>query len=165
MSEPLAYTRKQFVIAVNLSAVLGWSIFAIPVLLGGGLDLILWVAAIGLPIAFIICWLIVSPILKRVMQKNVTWAGAVGWGTIITLVLAFISIAIFRYWGWQISRDPYRSNQLGGGDNIREVDGILTTYGWLMLGQRTVIFVLGGVAIALVIRWIIGPATSAQHDR
>jgi hypothetical protein len=108
------------------------------------------------PIAFGASWVISAPILKRLMQKKITWVGAAVWGGLITFLIALVSIIIGRLYG--LMRIP--SFQLGGGDKIREVDGILTANGWLMLGQRTAGFVAVGVLIALLVRAVIGPGRS-----
>lgn len=155
-----AYTRKQWKRAVNLSAVLGWLVIAVPISAGtsnGGLlqffGIMLWAAAIGLPIAFLACWLISAPMLKRLMRKNISWFQAVLWGGIITFLIALASIAIGRLRGLA----NMQPSQLGGGDKVREIDGILTSYGWLLVAQNTVMFVAAGVAIALIVRFAIGP--------
>jgi hypothetical protein len=72
------------------------------------------------------------------------------------MIIAAISIAIGRYQGWRQSQNPNFNSQIGGGDFVRSVDGILTPYGWWSLAQNTVIFVFAGVVIALVVRAVIG---------
>ncbi len=96
-----AYTRKQWKRAVNLSAVLGWLSIAVPISAGmnsAGLlqffNILIWAAAIGLPIAFIASWLIAAPILNRLMRKNISWFQAVIWGGAIMFLAALASIAI-----------------------------------------------------------------------
>ncbi len=163
MEETDAYSHRDWVRAVNLSGVLGWLFVSAPITWGtsGGsllnfLGLMVWAAAIGLPIAFGASWVISAPILKRIMRKKITWIGAAVWGGLVTFLIALVSIAIGRLYGLMGSA----SFQLGGGDKIREVDGILTAYGWLMLGQRTAVFVAVGVMIALLVRAVIGPGRS-----
>jgi len=159
-----AYTRKQWKLAVNLSAFLGWLVIAAPISAGtsnAGLrqffGIMIWAAAIGLPIAFLASWLISAPILKRLMRKNISWFQTVFWGGAITFLIALVSVAIGRFRGWLQSVDPNSLSQLGGGDKVREIDGILTSYGWLNLVQNTAIFVAFGIAISLVVRFVIGP--------
>ncbi|WP_260081423.1 hypothetical protein [Phaeobacter inhibens] len=159
-----AYTRKQWKRAVNLSAVLGWLSIAVPISAGmnsAGLlqffSILIWAAAIGLPIAFIASWLIAAPILNRLMRKNISWFQAAIWGGAITFLIALASIAIGRFRGWIQSVDPSSFSQLGGGDTVREIDGILTSYGWLNLAQNTATFVAIGMVISLVVRFAIGP--------
>jgi hypothetical protein len=67
---------------------------------------------------------------------------------------------IWKYWSrWQANHDPNSSYQFGGGDFVRDIDGILTSYGqWAEL-QDTIRFVLIGAVVALVGRKIIGPPT------
>lgn len=159
-----AYTRKQWKRAVNLSAVLGWLVIAAPISAGmsnGGLiqffGVMIWAAAIGLPIAFLASWLISAPILKRLMRKNISWFQAIFGGGAITFLIALASIAIGRFRGWMQSMDSSSFSQLGGGDRVREIDGILTSYGWIVIAQNTAIFVAAGIAIAIVVRLSIGP--------
>lgn len=155
-----AYTRKQCKRAVNLSAVLGWLVIAVPIAAGTSnseilwfFDTFVWAAAIGLPIAFLASWLIAAPVLKRLMRKNISWFKAGLWGGIITLLVALASVAIGRLRGLA----TMQPSQLGGGDKVREIDGILTSYGWLVVAQNTALFVAIGIAIALVVRFAIGP--------
>lgn len=158
------YTRKQWKRAVNLSAVLGWLVIAVSISAGtsnAGLlqfvGIMIWAATVGLPIAFLASWLVSAPILKRLMRKNVSWFQAVLWGGAITFLIALTSIAIGRFRGWMQSVDSSSFSQIGGGDKIREIDGILTSYGWLILAQNTAMFVAAGMVIALVVRLAIGP--------
>ena len=164
-----AYTRKQWKRAVNLSAILGWLSMAVPFSAGMGsaglaqfFGIMIWAAAIGLPIAFIASWLISAPILNRLMRKNISWFQAAVWGGAITFLIALASIAIGRFRGWRQSLDPSSFSQLGGGDKVREIDGILTPYGWLNLAQNTAIFVAIGIVISLVVRFAIGPGGRAS---
>lgn len=159
-----AYTRKQWALAVNLSAVLGWLVVATASSAGvlhGGLSqffaIMIWAAAIGLPIAFLASWLISAPILKKLMQRNILWVQAAFWGAVITSLIALAFISIGRLKGWIQSLDPNSFSQFGGGDKVREIDGILTSYGWLILAKNNSLFVLAGVVIALVVRLAIGP--------
>ncbi len=155
------YTRKDWHWAVNLSALVGWAVVSAPFVLGSGFAIIPWAAGFGLPIAFLICWLIVAPALERVMRKPVTWLRAIGWGIVVSALIALVSVAIGRLLGLIQFMNPNSYSQLGGGDAIQSVDGILTAYGWWVLGQRTMIFIVFGVFIALIIRLIIGPGRKA----
>lgn len=163
------YSRKQWARAVNLSAFLGWLMVAVPICAGTSnavvanfIGLMIWAAALGLPIAFLASWLIVAPLLKRLMRKNFTWIRTVYCGCGIAFLVALTGITIERFRGWMRSIDPTTYSQLGGGDKTREIDGILTSYGWLVLAQNTVIFVAGGIAISLVVRLAIGPGRRAS---
>ena len=155
MNQMAAYTHKQFVRAVNLSAFLGWlmvvaQLFARP-------SQLIPVAIAFLPITLLVCWVIVAPILRRVINKPISWFRAAFWGALIASLIAFLGIIIGRFLGWQQSINPNFSSQIGGGDYIRSVDGILTPYGWRVLVQSTVLFVLGGILSALIVRAVIGP--------
>lgn len=155
--EDAPYSKKDLRLALSIGSILGWLFIAAPVIYSGGPALLPWAAAFGLPIAFAACWLIAKPILKRVMRHPITWFGALKWGAIISITIALVGIAIGRLNGYLDSLNPNFTYQLGGGKFIREVDGILTPYGWWLLGQNTVIFILAGTTIALIVRFIIGP--------
>lgn len=162
MSDNPAYSRKQLSRAVNLSAVLGWACISIPMALQSNIGLLIWAAIVGLPIAFLCCWLIGAPILKFAFKKEISWLGAIGWGSTIAFVIALVSIALGRYRGWRQSINPNSYSQWGGGEYVREVDGILTAYGWLMLGKSTLIFVGMGAFVALLVWWIVGKPTDSS---
>lgn len=112
---------------------------------------------IGLPIAFGAGWIIAAPILKRAMRSRITWAGAAFLGGGIALLIALASIVIGRFRGWVQSMNPDTVSQIGGGDKVREIDGLLTAFGWATLAQTTAFLVAGGVLIALMVRALIGP--------
>ncbi len=156
MNETTAYTRKEHRKAVNSAALLGWFVVALPSLLHNPFALP-WIAVFGLPVAYGACWLIGAPILRGLMKYPVSWVSAGLWGGAIAVLFAAISIAIGRYQGWRVSQNPNFQSQIGGGDFVRSVDGILTSYGWWVLTQNTLQFVLAGIAIALIVRWRIGP--------
>lgn len=155
-----AYTREQWKRAVNLSAILGWLVIAAPISAGTSnagflqfFGLMVWAAAIGLPIAFLASWIISAPILKRLMRKNISWFQAMLWGGVITFFIALASIVIGRLRGLA----TMQPSQLGGGDKVRVIDGILTSYGWQVVAQNTAMFVAAGIVIALIVRFSIGP--------
>ena len=122
---PPAYSRRQFRRAVNGAAVLGWLAVCAP-LLWHRPELIVLVALIGLPIAFSACWLIGAPILRGVMRHPVSWLAAVGWGAVISGAMAAVAVAFGRLQGWLQSRNPMSWSQIGGGDYIQSIDGVLT---------------------------------------
>ncbi len=161
MDDGTAYTRRDLKKAINVSALLGWLAVVSPLILANPL-LLPWAAAFGLPIAFAACWLVGAPILKRVMRRPVTWLRAAIWGGTIALLIATISIGIGRYQGWRQFQNPNFNSQIGGGDFVRSVDGILTPYGWWVLAQNTALFVLVGMAIALIVRGVIGAGQDAS---
>lgn len=162
MNEDAAHTRRELRKAVNASAFLGWFAVAAPFLFADPF-LLPWVAGFGLPIAFAACWLVGAPILRRVMKKPVTWLSAVVWGGVIAFVIAVISIAIGRFQGWRQFKNPNSYSQIGGGDYVRSVDGILTPYGWWYVAQNTALFVLAGMGIALIVRGVIEAGRSIDN--
>ncbi len=157
-----AYTRKQWVRAVNLSALFGWAGVVAPKT--SDLRTLFLVALIGLPIAFISTWTVGAPILHRLMRSNITWLRAAGWGAAIALLMSLIFIAFERYLEWRQSINLKSYSQRGGGDYVREIDGILTAYGWAMQAKSTAMFVLTGVLVGLMVRLVIGPSASAKQN-
>ena len=73
MSPHQAYTRKQWLRAVNLSALCGWAGVVAP--MTSDLDILFFAALIGIPIAFVSTWVVGAPILHHLMRKNISWLG------------------------------------------------------------------------------------------
>ncbi|MCT4557875.1 MAG: hypothetical protein N4A61_07425 [Pelagimonas sp.] len=126
----------------------------------GVVSLLPFAAILGLPIAYGCCWLIGRPILGILLRSPVSWSKAAGWGGAIAGIIAATSIAVGRYRGWRQWQDQTYHSQVGGGDYIRSIDGILTPYGWMVLGQNTLMFIALGMGVALIVRWRIGPGQS-----
>ena len=160
MSVELAYSQKQLTLAVNLAALLGWACVAVPMAMQSDLGVLLLAAIFGLPIAFLCCWVIGAPILRYAMRREIGGLEAMGWGGVIALLIALVGIAIKLFLGMMESANPNSHSQIGGGDYVQEIDGILTAYGWLVLGRSTMIFVGEGVCVALFVWWVIGKPIS-----
>lgn len=163
MDKTKAYSSRDHRQAVNSAALLGWLAVSLPALVQKPFALP-WVALFGLPIAYGACWLVGAPILRRLMKRPISWASAGIWGGVVAAIIAAISIAIGRYLGWRVSQNPNFQSQIGVGDFIRSVDGILTPYGWWILAQNTVQFIFAGIAIGLILRWRIGPGEMQKKD-
>jgi hypothetical protein len=162
MKERSPYSRKDLRRAVNSAAILGWLAIVGPALFANPF-ILPWAAVFGLPIAFAACWAIGAPILRRLMRNTISWLAAGVWGGVIASIIAAISIAIGRYQGWRQSLNPNLNSQIGGGEFVRSVDGILTPYGWWVLAQNTMQFILIGIVIALIVRWRIGQGAQANR--
>ncbi len=121
------------------------------------LGLLPFAAAVGLPIAILLTALVGGPVLRRVTRHPVGWMRAAASGAYVAAIIAGISIVIGRFRGLIESYDSSSYSQIGGGDYTVEVDGILTAYGWSLLGLRTGIFIAFGAIIGLLIRLVIGP--------
>lgn len=157
------YTSRQRNRAVNLAALLGWLVITGPLLLSAP-RMIFWVAIIGLPIAFLACWIVAAPVLTYVMRRPISWLRAATWGATISALMAFIYILASRLNGWRQSLNPNSWSQIGGGDKIRSIDGILTPYGWQALAQSAAIFILFGVVVAVIIRALIGRGNQTKNS-
>lgn len=157
MDHDQPYTRHDWVRAVNLSALLAWAALAGPFIVVGGVPFLIWAMALALPVAYLTCWTIGAPILAYAMRRPIGRRRAALWGAVVSASIAAPVIVIGRYWGWPASMDPSIRSQLGGGDFIRSLNGILTPYGRQVLAQNTAMFILLGVAVALIVRAVIGP--------
>lgn len=91
------------------------------------------------------------------MARPVTLVRAALGGAGVAAILAVIAFMIRRLNSLRAYDDPTFHFQLGRGDLVREVDGILTPYGWLVLARSTALFILLGAAIGLLVRALIGP--------
>ena len=165
MGDPLQgpYSSEDHDRAVVLSAVFGWAGVTVMELRGADwwqfVGLLPFAAIIGLPLAYLVTWLVGGPILRRLMRRPVGWMQAAAWGAFIATFFAALSIVIGRLNGYRMSRDPTFDFW-----TAREVDGILTSYGWLLLAQNTAIFIALGAATGLAVRAVIGPGkTSGQQ--
>jgi hypothetical protein len=162
MKETSPYSRKDLRRAVNSAAILGWLAIVGPALFTNPFILPL-AAVFGLPIAFATCWAIGAPILRRLMRNTISWLAVGAWGGVIASFIAAISIVIGRYQGWRQSLNPNFYSQIGGGEFVRSVDGILSPYRWWILAQNTMQFILLGIVIGLIIRWRIGQGVQANR--
>lgn len=155
------YSPRQFVLALALSALLGWAGVTVAVLgvsdWNRFLGLLPFAAVIGLPIAFLLTGIVGGPVLRRATQRSVTWFGAALGGAKVAAIIAAISVVIGRSLGYLQSIDDGSFSRIGGGENTIELDGILTAYGWQLLAVRTVYFIGFGTAVGLLIRLVIGP--------
>ena len=157
MTDQLAYSHRQFVRAVNLGAFLGWSAILLPIVTGGNLGLTISAAIVGLPIAFLSCWLIGTPILRRAMRTEIGIVGAALWGALIALFMSAAGFLFGRLFDWILSSNPGFTSQAGGGENVIKVNGVLTAYGWQVVATNFAIFVAMGAVIGILTRWLVGP--------
>ncbi|RYE07690.1 MAG: hypothetical protein EOP22_16645 [Hyphomicrobiales bacterium] len=151
-----AYSGRQFVFAVCLSALLGWLYFVLPLWIQQGPGRLAIAALVGIPIALAVCWIFVAPFLWLLMARPVGWRLAARSGFIIALLMAIAGIVLARIQGWRAAHEVNSYFQMGGGDHAREIDGMLTPYGWLMTAWESLLFVLAGTVAALIVRAIIG---------
>ena len=165
MSDWPVYSRKQWIKAVNLSALLGYlAVVGVPSVLNANLGGIIGGAILGVPFALLCCWVVGAPILKRIMQKEISWISAACWGAAIAAVLATLSITIGRYSGWRQSNNPNFNSRVGGDGYVRSIDGILTPYGWQVLAQNTLLFIAAGAVIAVIVKWLVGKPAAFKNE-
>jgi hypothetical protein len=168
MGKTGTYTERERRFMINAAAVIGWMVitaFSFQALGPEGVLFFLpFAAIIGLPVAFLACWLIGAPILARMTRRSLSYPRAALCGGLISVSISIVSIMIGRFLGWMESIDDSRSSQFGGGDFVRSVDGILTPYGWLVVAQNTAIFMGIGALIGLVVRALVGPGTAQARD-
>jgi hypothetical protein len=160
------YTRRERVRAINSAAVIGWAYFAAKYLIEygnyGGLP---FFAIYGIPVALAVTWIIAGPILLWLVRGPVSWLAAICWGAVIAGLMATIGFSIHALLRWNASANPNFHYQSGGGDFIRDVDGVLTPYGWSMQIEGAVEFTIVGTIVALVVRAIIGRGKEAALAR
>lgn len=164
MTDHLAYSRKQWIRAVNLSALIGWACIVLPLAVLTGPAMLVYGAIYGLPISFLCCWVIGAPILKYLMRHEITLVRAAFWGGGIALLISLLSIVIGRYRGWRQSLDPSLDTNFSGGTHLVEVDGFLTAYGWLMVAQSTAVFTVLGAFVAVLVWSFIGDPASRSDE-
>ena len=153
---PNAYTTKQWFWAVNLVAVLAASTFLIPSEIGERpRTAVLFPYA--LVIALIIAWVFVAPALAYAMRKPASWLRAAAWGGCVAAGIALVGFALATVQRLKAQADPTFDYTIGGGNYVRDVDGVLTPYGWWVVVQTNSLFIVLGVCIALVVRAVIGP--------
>lgn len=157
MSAWPAYSRKQWIRAVNYSAVVGYCfVIGVPAAVNGNLGGAFVAAIIGIPAALICCWVFAAPALKYLMRKEFTWLGAALGGASIAALMAIVSIAFQRHLGWRVSLDPDRSYGAYRRGGTTVVDGILTPHGWLLLAESTLYFVATGAVVGMIVKPLVG---------
>lgn len=162
MNNQPAYSRKQWIRAVNFSALLTWAIITIPMTIATNPLIILYTAIFGLPISFLCCWVVGAPILRCVMRHPISWIKAMCWGAIIAAIMAGVVIIITRYDAWQKSLNSRTDGIVRSGEYITEVNGSLTTYGWFLVAQPTAAFIGLGAFVALLVWCIVGEPSSVS---
>ena len=141
-----AYTRSVRIKAINWASLVGWAVFASDYLFQTRNPFgLVFFALYGLPISFALVWLLAAPVVWYAMRRPVSWLGAVALGAGVSATMAAIGL-ILNYWSrWRANHDPNFGYQIGGGDYVRDIDGVLTSYGQWAEVQDTIRFVLIGV--------------------
>lgn len=158
---PKAYSRKQWFWAVNLSAALGAIGFLVPSALQQPISALV-AFPYALIVALVVAWVFVAPLMALAMRKPRSWTDAVRWGGGTAAAIAIAGFVIAHIGRLRAQSDPTFHSRLGGGDYVREIDGVLTPYGWLIVVQNNVLFVMLGIAIALVLRAVFGGGATVQ---
>ena len=158
MSVPVdpAYSSKQWFWAVNLIAVLGTIGFFTPVIFTSPTR-VASILPFAFIVSFIISWLLIAPLLKVAMRKPASWLRSAIWGTASAMLVASVGFVLAEIRRFNALSSDGEKYQLGGGEYVREINGVVTSYGWQAIIQSNVTFILLGLVIALIIRAIIGP--------
>ncbi|MCH2164362.1 MAG: hypothetical protein MK098_06890 [Marinovum sp.] len=165
------YRKSQWFWATNLSGALGAMGTTGYLLLSAGASGADWpemaltfvsLQILAIPIGILLAWVFVAPTLSRMMRTSISRARAALWGGGIGVALVGISTAFGRWRGWQQSRDDTFHSQIGGGDYIRSIDGILTPYGWYVLMMNSLAFIIVCVVSALLVQKFIGSGHSSD---
>jgi hypothetical protein len=135
------YTRRDRAKAINWAALLGWAAFALEYLLrSGNFFGLVFFALYGLPISFGLVWLLAGPLVWLAMRRTVSWLGALGLGIGASGIMAGIGFT-WNYWSRsQANQNPNFGYQTGGGEYVRDVDGILTLSCCRFRGHRVKVF-------------------------
>jgi hypothetical protein len=155
------YSWWQWFWAVNLSAVFGWGIITIYIVGWPHPNEILVAAYFGLPIAFLVTWVGVAPVLLFVMYENLGWYRAAFWGAVSTVILAILRHVLVTVQGMSnLMATPY-FQKMTRQEQIEIAIGKLTR---VELGSRPehVLFILLGVFTAILVRACIGPGMSKE---
>ena len=124
--------------------------------LGMAFGLLVMTAIFGLPIAAITAWILIPPILRRLMNNEITYLRAILVGLSVSLIVVLFSIGWGRWFGYQQSLNDNFNSSIGRGEFVSERDGILTAYGWQLLLERSLAFIIYCSACGLITRRIIG---------
>ena len=135
MGKQHAYTAKQFVAAVSLTAVIGWAAVTTLLVIAESSSSALWpYILVGFPTAFIVTWLFIGPILWVMMRKPIGWVKAAGAG--VTAALAGSTAVL----------------------------GLVFPEGWEFVVEVGVVACLLGGLIAVLVRAVMGPGNdTARH--
>lgn len=155
------YTRTDWIRAVNWAAVLGWTMVVLPDAFDGSdphkaIFYFFMAALFGLPIAFAASWLIGAPILHHLMNRRIGWLRAILWGGGIAALIKALAIILGQMQHW-IKRHSSGSFGFSDAHGPIIIDNMRTAYGWQLVAERAVWFVLAGIVAALIVRTIIGP--------
>lgn len=149
------YSRHDFEMAGFWAAVLGWA--AVTVWTFGPYVWFYPIAAVfGLPIAYVMCWLVGAPVLRRAMQRTISFPRAAFLGAVIgasIAVVRFVFVRLMGLWAWLDDSFSFRT--------AFEIDGILTPYGWWIEAQNSMVYIAIGAGIGVAVRWWIGSGSRA----
>ena len=171
-----AYSRKQWIYAVCLSAIVGWvAVVAVPLA-----EAVLWYGKsprqffgadlrisflFGIPISLIFCWVFLSPVLYFLMQRPIGPIRAAKLGILVSSAIFLLFFGYLRISGWMFS-DPDFVAQSWPPPNphIRKINGFLTPYGWSMAVFDFVVFVGVCTFGAILIQRTVGAGTQCTSN-
>lgn len=148
-----AYTRKQWIWAVNLCALLAASGFVVPNLFFNP-PVALEILPLTLVVTFLISWGFIAWPLRLAMKNTASYWRVLKCASILAAGIALV--------GFGIKHAFLRNGQIGSGEFLQMKDGVLTPYGWTRVAHRNLLFIAYGVGIASIIRAIIGPGRTPK---
>lgn len=145
------YSNSEINLATNISAILGWSFFVVPMLrqysFSDAFAVFIFAAIFGLPLAFLFCWMLLRPILKVSLKRQLSWISAALWGLFfcLFLVLSRLVIVLVSHQIWTPSESDY-TQTLG----VEYHGPLLFTEALEGLANSVPFIVFGGVAALIV---------------
>lgn len=156
------YSRRDFSRAVNCSAVVAWAMVETIISAGIGFSALPWNAILGLPIAFVMVWLVGAPFIYHAMEDNISYLRAALLGLTITSICALIyvgSICLTDFATGATRQDSYIGDTAG---QYLVVDGYMTAVGAMQMLEDVIIYLCTGLLIGVVVRVIVGPGEMAE---
>ena len=158
-----AYSRKQWFWAVNLIALFGSLGVLLPVVaLSRNFLQVLAIFPYAIVVALMVSCMFVAVPLAVAMRQPASWARAAFWGGAVATAIGAVFFSIGHVRRLRARSDDSINYQLGGGDFVRDIDGVLTPYGWQVIVQTYMLFIGLGIFVALVMRLLLGPGKSIQ---
>lgn len=161
MSQSSSFSRSDYIAAVNYSGFFAWAAFEFMMAARLGFSVVPWTAAVSLPLIFGAVWVIGAPIIRRAMRTPLSYAQSAIVGIKISLLVCLLMNLGFRVYGYMFQTDIWVEGVNPGEKIAFELDGRLTSYGWMETLQASALFLGVGMIIGILIRMIVGPGKPA----